>query len=151
MSNFDSQEAHTHFGKSCYNGTWGYIDSENRSEAETEAMLHTAHASFWHWQQVEARTAQNDSIGYWQLSRVYALAKRWPEAMYYAQRCVKVSDAAELDPFFRGYGYEALARAHKGAGQKDEASTQCATAIALAEQVSDAESKAMLMADIKSL
>jgi hypothetical protein len=42
---------------------------------------------------------------------VYALIGRSENARWYADRCLEVTDGAELPVFYMGYAYEALARA----------------------------------------
>lgn len=94
----------------CFNGTWDLMDKKDRSAAETCEMLGKAHASLFLWQQVEGHTPTNLSIGFWQVSRAYAVAGDGPMAKLFGERCVELSSDKGVDPFFLAYAYEAVAR-----------------------------------------
>ena len=72
--NVDVRQAHTYFAQECFNLSWDLIEKRERKPEETDLMIHLAHASLYHWSRCADCTDQNLSIGYWQLSRVYALA-----------------------------------------------------------------------------
>ncbi|MDP4163454.1 MAG: hypothetical protein Q8898_10160, partial [Bacillota bacterium] len=104
--------SHKQLAVSYFNKVWDFLDQESRTFEEDEQMIHLSHSSFWHWGQVEDHTAQNISIGYWQLARVYAVVGQGETALRYAKQCVDVSVQANLAPFYIGYAYEAAARAY---------------------------------------
>jgi hypothetical protein len=108
---FELKAAHEYFSTECFNRAWDLIEQEERTEEEDERMLHTSLASLWHWQQRSDCTARELSLGYWQVSRVYALIGRSENARWYADRCLEITEGAELPAFYQGYAYEALARA----------------------------------------
>lgn len=110
-STFDLQAAHEYFSKECFNRAWDLIEQEERTEEEDEQMLHLSLASLWHWQQRPDCTAKELSIGYWQISRIFAITGRSDNARWYADKCLEVTENAELPAFYIGYAYEALARA----------------------------------------
>lgn len=141
--------AHRHFAARCFNAAWDLIDKTDRTPDEDDRMIHVAHASVWHWMQREDCTPVKLSIGYWQLSRVYALARRPQEARHYAERCLAVSPADQ--PFYVGYAYEALARAEKAAGNAEAAARHLAAARTQAIEVQDEAEKQALAADLDSL
>lgn len=114
-------------------------------------MIHLAHASFWHWTQVEEHTPKNLSIGYWQLSRVYATADLGDRALFYAERCLEVSVNHQIEPFYVGYAYEALSRANTLLDHMDLAKIQAKQAIEYAQKVKDENSKIMLLDDIGTI
>jgi hypothetical protein len=72
-------------------------DKTSRTEEETEAMLHCCHASFHHWTRVADATPTNRAVGYWQLSRVYAVAGMPAEAERYARRCEEAARAVAAE------------------------------------------------------
>jgi ATP/maltotriose-dependent transcriptional regulator MalT len=146
---FDVIAGHRFFSANAYNRAWGFIDLPVRTAEETEAMLHAAHASFWHWSQRPDVTPTNLSIGYWQLARVYTLAGEPETALRYARRCLETSAGAE--PVYEGFAYEALARAEAARGDMSAAAAHKARAQALAEQVEDPEDRALLEADLRRL
>src|SRR5262245_27775596 len=108
---FDTAKAHRYFSANCFNKAWEFIEKPDRTPDEDEQMIRLSQASMWHWTQREDCKRQNLSIGYWQLSRVYAIAGRPDDARRYGQLCLEHS--REEPPFYLGYAYEALARAEK--------------------------------------
>ena len=148
---FDVQKAHQWFAVSCFNGTWSYIDKESRTPQEEEEMLQTTMASAYHWSQREDCKPQNLSIGYWQISRVHALCGHGGEAVRYGQLCLDVSQGEGIDPFALGYAYEALARGEAVVGNRPKADEWLAKANAVAESITDEETKKMLLDDLATI
>ncbi|MFJ5712988.1 hypothetical protein [Neobacillus sp. NPDC093127] len=114
-------------------------------------MINLAHTSFWHWTKVVDHTPQNLSIGYWQLSRVYAVAGLGERALYYGDRCLEVSLANEIEPFYIGYAYEALCRANALLEKNDLAKEQYNFAMEYAQLVKVERSKESLIKDLDSI
>lgn len=141
--------AHRHFAARCFNAAWDLIDKVDRTPDEDDQMLHVAHASVWHWTQREDCSPVKLSIGYWQLSRVCALARRPDEARHYAAKCLKVTPPDE--PFYVGYAHEALARAEKLAGNADAAARHLEAGRGQASAVKDESDRQALAADLDSL
>lgn len=148
---FDDQAAHRHFAKTCFNAVWELIDKPQRSPADDEEMLMLAHASAWHWSRVEDFSPRNASVGYWQLSRAHALAGDEDAAHRYGRRCLEVSTANEIAPFYVGYAHEALARAALLAGDGPDARRALAEARRALEQVDDEEDAKVLRGDLDEL
>lgn len=145
----DLPAAHKHFSAACFNGVWGLIDKPDRSPDDDRAMVSMAHASVYHWQQRPDCTSRNLSIGYWLLSRVYALLGEADNARQYGRLCLSHSQNEE--PFYLGYAYEALARAEALAGNSEEADKNLATARDLALKITDNTEREMLEADLNAL
>lgn len=139
---------HKQLASSCFNRVWDFLDKEQLSPEEKEEMIHLCHSSFWHWTQTEGHTEQNLSIGYWQLSRVYAVVGLGELALSYAKRCISISLKAELAPFYIGYGYEAEASAYSVLGEIDKCQESQKIAYEYTEKVVDAKSKQLLLSDI---
>ena len=112
-------------------------------------MIQRALASLWHWTQRPDCTSQNLSIGYWQISRVYALANEPDNAYKYAQLCLDVTPSD--DPFYLGYAHEAMARAKLLDGNKKDADDNLSSARKYAEQVADVANRKLLMSDLGEL
>lgn len=143
---------HKKIAAACFNATWDLIDKKGAlTTDEVDTMLHTCHASFYHWTQEPEHTPQNISVGYWQLARVYALAKIEKRALYYAEKCVSVSLQAQLPPFFIAYGYEALCRAAVLSGDRDKADSAMKNARDYCDKITVAENKKILQADLDEL
>jgi tetratricopeptide (TPR) repeat protein len=149
----DLASAHRFFSTHCFNAVWDLIDKPERSVDEDDAMVQLSLTSLWHWTQREDCSASNLSVGYWQVSRVYALVGRAEDARRYAQRCLQVSDDDDDDvgPFYLGYAYEALARAASVAGDRDTAEDYLAKAREVAQTVPDAQSRQMLLDDLVTI
>lgn len=149
MAAIDLPLAHKHFAASCFNAAWDLIDKADRTPEDNDQMLHTAHASVWHWTQREDCTPVKLSVGYWQLARVYALAGLPDESRRYARRCLEVTPADQ--PFYRGYAFEALARAEKIGGNAAASAEHLVAAQAEAAKVADESERSALQADLTSL
>jgi hypothetical protein len=144
-------ENHKQIASQCFNRVWDLLDLQERTREEEEQMIHLAHTSFWHWTQVENHTPTNLSIGYWQISRVYAVVGNGELALYYANRCEEVSLNGNTPPFFIGYAYEAQARAYKVLGLNEETLASYDKALMYTELVVDEESKKMLVKDLEEI
>jgi hypothetical protein len=146
---FDLACAHRWFSADCFNRVWALLDKPDRTPEEGERMISLAHASLAHWRERVDCTAQNLSIGYWQLSRVYAVLGQVENARRYGRLCLDVSGAEPL--FFLGYAHEALARAETLAGNPAAAQHHLAEARRLAALVADAEERRALENDLATL
>ncbi len=113
---FDQQLAHKYYSAECFNRAWDYIDKTERNENEQDSMLQLSLASLWHWMQRKDVTATDLSIGYWQVSRVFALLKQAELARRYGEFSLKAAQGPDVEPFVLGYAYESLARAEMVAG-----------------------------------
>lgn len=102
-----------------FNVTWDLIEKTDRSPADDDQMLHTAHASCYHWSRVG--TPQNFAIGAWQVAHVHSLLRLGDAAVYHAERCLAICRENGLGDWRLAFAYEALARAHASAGHTHEA------------------------------
>jgi DNA-binding transcriptional MerR regulator len=134
---------------SLFNRTWDLLERTDRGTDEDDEMLHTAHASRYHWGRVGQPA--NLARGEWQVSRVYAVLGRAEPALHHARRCLELAETHDLGPFDVGCGHEALARAHRVANDQDAVAKHLAAAAALAEQVDDAEDRDVLLGDLAQL
>jgi hypothetical protein len=148
---FDIEAAHRYFSTECFNRAWDLIDQEERTPAEEDQMLNLSIASLWHWTQRPDCTNKELSLGYWQVSRIYAITGRPENAVWYAERCLEVTEDAELPPFYLGYAYEALARAAMAGRNKRQAVEYIAQARALAEKEKNDEDKQLLLDDLATI
>ena len=105
------QFLHSYFSAYCFNKCWTLIDKKTRTDGEVEDMVLLANASLWHWKQRNDCKPMNLSIAYCQLGRVNCLAGNTDPAKRYGKKCIKVSLAGKLPPFYLGYGYEVMENA----------------------------------------
>ena len=110
---------HRTLGKSLFNHVWTLLDQDTRTPEETGLMIHACHASNWHWRQVGEPV--HFVRGEWQLSRVYAEAKRAEPARYHGQRCLELCQEHGIADFDLAFAHEALARAARVAGDAENA------------------------------
>lgn len=125
-----------------FNDVWELLERPDRTPAEDERMIHMAHASRYHWEEVG--TAVNIARGEWQCSRVYAVVGRAEPALHHARRVLEVGQDNGIGDFDLGYAYEALARAHAVAGDADQAREWLARTVAVAED----DDRELLTADL---
>ena len=140
---------HKGIASQCFNAVWELLEKRDRSSEENETMIHLSHTSFWHWTQVPDHGADNISVGYWQLSRVYAAVGRYASAEEFGQRCVERS--RNLDPFYLGYAYESLARAYAGLDERGRAKENLSKAQELLAKIQDKDSAEYLKQDLDEI
>ncbi|UNL86776.1 hypothetical protein [Priestia koreensis] len=140
---------HKQLATSCFNKVWEYLELDERRDEDNEAMIHLCHSSFWHWTQVDGHTDMNLSVGYWQLSRVYAVIGDGSSALTYAKKCVSISE--NLDPFYKGCGHEACARAYKIMDNEEKMLEHKETAKAYVDLVLDEENKTWIENDLQTI
>src|SRR5687768_8962067 len=83
---FDVQKAHRWFAVELNNAAWDLVESEGRSEADAERMVHAAHAACYHW--LQAGSPINHQRAQCLLATAYAAAGRAEPAVYHADRCL---------------------------------------------------------------
>ena len=145
---FDATQAHVYFASSCFNATWNLIRKQRTSEEE-RTMLDLAHASFWHWGQRSDCSKRNRSIGYWLLARVHALAGDAKRARQYGELSLTTAD--EVEPFYRGFAYEALARAEMVARNWARMKKHLQTAETLAKEIKEVDDAAWLRENLADI
>ena len=148
---FDLQAAHKYFSAECFNRAWDYIDKPVRKKNEGDTMLQLSMTSLFHWTQREDCTPTNLSIGYWQVSRAYALLRNADQARHYGQLCLEEAQSEGVEPYFRGCAYEALARAELVADNEDGMEKYLIQAHQIATALTDAEEKKMLLKDLATI
>lgn len=115
--------AHRRLGVDLFNFTWTLIEKPDRTPAETDEMIHAAHASRYHWS--KAGTTVSLGRGEWQIARVYSVLRRAEPALWHAARCLAYVEAAiaagDAEDWDLPAAREAMARAAAVAGDQAEA------------------------------
>jgi hypothetical protein len=93
----------------CFNKTWDYLDKKKRTADHDAIMLHSAHASRYHWSLVGS--PGNLAVGDWQISRVYAALDQPSLSLRFAKSSLEIARKNKL-PEILVTAYEAMARAH---------------------------------------
>lgn len=102
-------EAHRSLAASLFNLTWDLMEKSQRSADEDRLMVHAAHASRLHWQEVGGPV--HWARGDWQISRVYWMLARAAEALDAARASLTLCETHNLGPFDTAFAHEAMARA----------------------------------------
>ena len=139
-------------GVDLYNSTWTLLEKPDRSAAETDEVIHRAHASRWHWARVGE--AVNLARGEWLCARVYATLGRGEPALWHARRCVEINEALAADAresWDLPTAYEAMARASFAAGDPASGALWKAKAVAALEDILDADDREQIAQDIATL
>jgi DNA-binding transcriptional MerR regulator len=132
-----------------FNGVWTLMETEDRTPAQDDRMLHMAHASRYHWEQVG--TAQNLARGEWLCSRVYAVLGRGEPALHHATRVRELCEEHGIGDWDLAFAHEALARAHAVAGHLQAAGKALDDARGAAEQITTDEDRDLLLADLTTI
>jgi hypothetical protein len=132
-----------------FNHVWTLLDLEERTPALDDEMIHAAHASRWHWGRVGGPEQQ--AVGEWQCSRVYAVLGRGTSAAHHAQRCLELSVQDGVDAFVEASAHEAMARALAVLGDVDGAVAERNLAYALAVALEDDDDRAVIESDLGTL
>jgi hypothetical protein len=126
-------------GVELFNSTWRVMESRE----DDERMLHMAHASAYHWLQAPECEPKNRARSEWLCSRVYTVLGRAEPALYHAKRCLEIcrTHPEYMEDWDLPFAHEALARAHRVAGNDDEVRDQEQKARELGEQLDDPEDR----------
>jgi DNA-binding transcriptional MerR regulator len=143
---------HRSLGIALFNEVWRLLEKE-RTPDEDEELLHQAHASAYHWLKAPESEPKNRARSEWMCSRVYSVLGRAEPALHHAERCQAVAEAHpdNMEPFDLPFAYEALARAHKLAGNADQSKRCERKGRELAEQIADPEDRELVLADLATL
>jgi DNA-binding transcriptional MerR regulator len=133
-----------------FNHTWTLLEKSDRTTAETDEMIHAAHASRYHWG--EAGEGVNLARGEWQCSRVYAVLGRGEPAVWHARRCVELTEANDdREDWDLAAAYEAMARAFAVSGDLGAAAEWKAKAVAACTTIAADEERELIGQDIATL
>jgi hypothetical protein len=139
-------------GVDLYNSTWTLLEKPDRTAAETDELIHRAHASRWHWARVGADV--NLARGEWLCARVYATLGRGEPALWHARRCVEINEAMGVDAresWDLATAYEAMARASFVAGDPTSGALWKAKAASALEDIPDADDRDPIAQDLATL
>jgi len=132
-----------------FNQTWDLIDEEEKDQDKIDRMIHSAHASRYHWEM--AGGPVHIARGEWLISRVYALLNRQEPCLYHADRCLKVTLMYDLKDFDLAFAYEAMARACDLAGDKVKTARYRALAEEAGAEISDPGDRDYFLSELKSI
>lgn len=134
-----------------FNDAWRLMEQEDRSRAEDDLLLHTAHASRYHWGRAPEATVANLARGEWQISRVYTVLGRAEPALHHAERVLELCRENGIGSWDLAFAYEAVARAYAVAGDADQARAYTDQALAAAEDIAEEEERELVLADLETI
>ena len=145
---FTESDAHRHFAVKLNGEVWGLLEKADRSRAEEEIMVHSAHASCRHW--LEVGTGDNHQRAEWMIARVYSELGLAEAALRHAKRCQELTQehAGLMKDFDRAYAHEAMARANAVADNQAEALKHLKLAEAAGQAITDDQSKQFFLGDL---
>jgi hypothetical protein len=132
-----------------FNYTWTLLEKGDRTERESDLMIHATHASRFLWEEIGEPV--NHARGEWQIARVYAVLDRPEPALFHARRCLQIGEEHGLGDFDLACAYEALARAHAVAGERDAARRFELLGREAAQRIEDADDRDLVLADLDAL
>ncbi|MGD0017792.1 MAG: hypothetical protein ABSD62_00925 [Candidatus Limnocylindrales bacterium] len=133
-----------------YNEVWRLMEIESRTAEQTDAMVHAAHASRYHWGRVG--TPVNAARGEWLCARVYAVVGRAEPALWHARRCLALLEGAEgAEDWDVAAAYEAVARASALAGDEAGSREWLARGPEAAAAIADPEDRKPIESNLASL
>ncbi|WP_345244327.1 hypothetical protein [Pontibacillus salipaludis] len=140
---------HKRMAVDLFNYVWTLLELEDRSEEQEETMIHAAHASRYHWEQIG--TSLNKVRGDWQLSRVYSVTGREEPALFHAKICLDLCLQEEIGDFDLAFAYEAMARSYKLAGLMEKKEEYKRLAQEACEDIKNEADRRIVMEDLASM
>jgi len=140
MSEIKDLKVYENLAKDCFNKTWDLLEKKDRTPEEDNEMIHTVHASRYHWGVLVANekgTALNLQRGEWQIARVYTVLEREEPALYHANLCLKLTNDNNIGDFDFAFAHEAVARASALAGNKKDYEAHLKIAKEAGEKIKD--------------
>ena len=135
------------FAIECNNRAWRLSEATNRTNAEDDEMLHSAHAAALHWGKVgtELHKARATML----LAHVHALLGHGPSAMAYAKQSFSYVTSHDSPPWEVAFAHAVFANAAAAARDRDLQATHYSAARALGAALSDAEERSMFEATFR--
>ena len=133
----------------CFNATWDLLDSKDRTKEDNFKMIHTAHASRFHWGEIG--TPLEFQRGEWQISRVYSVLGLGEPALFHAQHCHDICTEKEIVDFDMAFACEALARAHHVLGNSGKRDIFIEMARVASDEIQGKEDKEYFLSELDSI
>lgn len=132
-----------------FNYVWTLLEKPERTTRVGDLMIHAAHASRFLWDEIGSPV--NHARGEWQVSRVYATLGRAEPALHHARRCLELCEEHGIGDFDLAYAYEAVARAHAVAGEREPAAQYAELAREAGTQIEDDGDRELFESDLATL
>ena len=143
------QEWHRKFAVELFNATWELLDKSDRTADDDLTMIHTAHASRYHWGEIG--TPVEFERGEWQISRVYAVLGLADDALRHANACLEICRKNKIGDFDVAFAHEAVARALALSGDRDRATSHVESGAAAAEAIADENDRDYYLSELDAV
>ncbi|MFI5226112.1 MAG: helix-turn-helix domain-containing protein [Candidatus Limnocylindrales bacterium] len=143
------EAARRRFAADLYNHVWTLLEVPHRTAAQTDEMIHTAHASRYHWGTVG--DPPNLARGEWLCSRVYAVLGRGEPALWHARRCLTINEEAGIADWDIAAAYEAMARASAVAGDLPAARSWADRARQACAAIAEDDDREVIVGDLATI
>ena len=150
MTDLDAAD-HRALAAALFNHTWTLLEQPDLTPAETDELIHVAHASRYHWGLAEGAEPVNLARGEWLCSRVYAVLGRGEPALWHARRCLAIVEAAGAGDWDLAAAFEAMARASAVSGEADDARDWKAKAIAALDDIAEEDDREHIEGDLATI
>jgi hypothetical protein len=143
------EEMHRHFAVSLFNLTWELLDTQNRTPEQDQRMLHSAHASRFHWGEIG--TPLELLRGEWQVSRVCSVLGLYQSAVYHGRLCLELCEANDIVDFDLAFACEALARGYAAQGAVEKSQEYMEKARLACENIEDQENREYFLSELATV
>lgn len=147
-----STAMHRRLAVSCFNRSWDLMLTPDRTPAQDDELLHTVHASAYHWRRYGG-TPANLARGENQCARVYAALGRGEPAKHHAQRCLDLVEAGGegLEDWDLASALEVLARANLASGDTNAAIDYAIRASSALDAIADLDDRKVIAEQLREL
>ena len=142
---------HRRLAVDLFNRSWQLLETEGRTPAQDDELIHVVHASCHHWREVGTPT--NLARGENQCARVYAALGRPEAALHHANRALELVRAGGegFEDWDLATALEVTARAHLAAGNRSEAEHYAGLARAELGAIADPDDREVVESQIAEL
>ena len=147
--NLTLQQWHRKQAVNNFNATWDLIDKKDRTKEDDIKMIHTAHASRFHWGEIG--TPLEFARGEWQVSRVYSLLGMTESALLHGIYSLELCKNNNYGDFDLAFGYEAVARAYMTAKDGKAMEEYLELAREAANHIAEKEDKEYFLSELESI
>lgn len=129
--------------------TWEFLQKQNLTEDDKDRMIGAAYASHYLWEKCGIGSTVNLARGHWLISRVMCVSGQRDLANRHATLCTTYTlEASDREDFDEVYAVEAEARVAAMSNHQEKARELRAKALAMAETITDAKSRELVINDI---
>ncbi len=144
------EEAHRHFAIALHGKVWELLQKLDCSKSDDELMVHSAHASCYHW--LNSGAGVNHQRAEWLIAHMYTELGMPYSALRHVSRCFELTNEFKdlMMDFDWTYAYEGVARANALAVNREEAMEFIRPAEEASQAISNDEDRNRFFSDFNS-